>query len=251
MTGRRSRSSPSTGAAARDEGKTGGHDIGDELPRPHRGRYGTERDGLAPERERRPDLMSTKHLLRRALLLPLLAFLAIGCVTDESAYTDRVATPRRSAGGAHGVGLFLAGASMSNHEAWLGRPVTHVGAYVAKTTWANFDRSSVKQWTGSGKQLVVGVPMLMLHEPGSLGAGARGAYDQHFRGLAQRLVREGEGNAILRVGWEFNGGWFPWRADRDPKAFAAYWRRIVTTMRSVPGAQGLRFDWNPGAGPQF
>jgi hypothetical protein len=195
--------------------------------------------------------MSTKHLLRRALLLPLLAFLAIGCVTDESAYTDRVATPRRAAQGAQDLGVFLAGASVTNYESWLGRPVETVGAYVAKTTWNNFDRSSVKQWTGSGKQLVVGVPMLMINEPGSLAAGARGAYDGHFRGLAARLVREGQPNAILRVGWEFNGGWFPWRADRDPKAFAAYWRRIVTTMRSVPGAQGLRFDWNPGAGPQF
>jgi hypothetical protein len=195
--------------------------------------------------------MPTKHLLRRALLLPLLAFLVIGCVTDESAYVDRVGTPRRAAQGAHGVGVFLAGASITNHEAWLGRPMTHVGAYVAKTTWNNFDRSSFKHWTGSGKQLVVGVPMLMLQERGSLAAGASGAYDDHFRRLAERLVREGHPTAILRVGWEFNGGWFPWRADRDPKAFAAYWRRIVTAMRSVPGAQRLRFDWNPGHGPRF
>jgi hypothetical protein len=195
--------------------------------------------------------MSTQNLLRRALLLPLLAFLVIGCVTDESAYVDRAVTPRRSTPGAHGVGVFLAGASVTNHEAWLGRRVTHVGGYVAKTTWANFDRSSFKQWTGSGKQLVAGVPMLMLNERGSLAAGAAGAYDAHFRGLAARLVREGHANAILRLGWEFNGGWYPWRADRDPKAFATYWRRIVTTMRGVPGASGLRFDWNPGHGPAF
>lgn len=195
--------------------------------------------------------MSTKNLLRRALLLPLLVFLVIGCVTDESAYVDRATTSRRAPSGAHGVGVVLAGASVTNHEAWLGRRVTHVGDYVAMTTWANFDRSSFEQWTGSGKQLVAGVPMLMLNERGSLAQGAAGAYDAHFRQLAARLVREGHPNAILRLGWEFNGGWYPWRADRDPKAFATYWRRIVTTMRSVPGASGLRFDWNPGHGPGF
>ncbi len=194
--------------------------------------------------------MSFTHLLRRALLLPLLALLVIGCVTDESAYVDRVATPLRAPQGARGIGVFLAGASVSSYEGWLGRRVSHVGAYAAKTTWANFDRSSFRQWTGSGKQLVIGVPMLMLQEPGSLGAGANGAYDDHFRRFARRLAAEGHGNAILRLGWEFNGDWYPWRSDRDPKAFTAYWRRIVDVMRSVPGTN-LRFNWNPGAGSGF
>jgi hypothetical protein len=195
--------------------------------------------------------MHVPSLLRRALVLPLLVLLVVGCVTDDGQYVDRVASPRTPVRGAQGVGVFLAGASITDHEAWLGRSMSHVGAYAAKTTWANFDRSSFKQWTGSGKELVVGVPMLMVNEPGTLAQGASGRYDVHFRRLAERLVREGHPTAILRVGWEFNGGWFPWRADRDPKAFASYWRRIVTTMRSVPGAQGLRFDWNPGHGPRF
>jgi Glycosyl hydrolase family 26 len=195
--------------------------------------------------------MSTTHLFRRALLLPLLALLVIGCVTDESAYVDRVSTPRRAAQGARGVGVFLGGASMSNYEGWLGRRVSHVGAYASQQSWTAFDRSSWRHWTGSGKQLVLGVPMLVRSPSGSLARGAGGAYDDHFRRLAHRLVAEGHSRAILRLGWEFNGDWFPWRSDRDPKAFAAYWRRIVTTMRAVPGAAGLRFDWNPGHGPRF
>jgi hypothetical protein len=195
--------------------------------------------------------MNVPSLLRRAVLLPVLALLVIGCVGDDGQYVDPVATPRSPDAGARGLGVFLAGASVTEHEAWLGRSVSHVGAYAAKTTWENFDRSSFKQWTGSGKQVVVGVPMLMVDEPGTLAQGASGQYDAHFRRLAERLVREGHPTAVLRLGWEFNGGWYPWRADRDPKAFAAYWRRIVTTMRSVPGAQDLRFDWNPGHGPRF
>jgi hypothetical protein len=195
--------------------------------------------------------MTIKHLLRRALLLPLLAFLAIGCVTDESAYVDRASTPRRAAQGAGGLGVFLGGTSLQDYESWLGQPVSHVGAYASQQSWTAFDRSSWGQYKGSGKQLVVGVPMLVRSPAGSLRQGAAGAYDGHFRALASRLVANGQPRAILRLGWEFNGDWSLWRADRDPKAFAAYWRRIVDVMRAVPGAQELRFDWNPGHGPQF
>src|SRR3712207_9231456 len=116
--------------------------------------------------------MSFKHLLRRALLLPLLAFLVIGCVTDESAYVDRSSTPRRAAQGARGVGVFLGGASIREYEAWLGHPVTHVAGYAAGTTWANFERSSFRQWRGARKALVGGVPILMQEQPGSRSAGA-------------------------------------------------------------------------------
>jgi hypothetical protein len=195
--------------------------------------------------------MNVPSALRRALLLPLLALVAIGCVTDESSFVDSVAVPRTAGQGERGVGVFLGGTSLSAHEAWLGHPVTHVGAYAAKTTWDNFDRSSWGHYAGSGKQLVIGIPMLMLNQPGSLAQGAAGAYDTHFRLLAGRLVANGQPNAILRLGWEFNGDWYPWRADRDPKAFASYWRRIVNVMRAVPGARGLRFDWNPGHGPRY
>ena len=57
------------------------------------------------------------------------------------------------------------------------------------------------------------------------------------------MVHYGQGNAILRLGWEFNGDWYIWSAASDPSAFAAYWRQIVTTMRSVRGARKLQFDW--------
>ena len=40
---------------------------------------------------------------------------------------------------------------------------------------------------------------------------------------------------IIRPGWEFNGGWFPWAANGQAAAFIGYWQQIVNTMRSVPG----------------
>lgn len=102
-------------------------------------------------------------------------------------------------------------------------------------------------WDGSGPKTGTnaGIPV-------SLEKGAEGAYNEHFKKLAGNLVKYGLGDSILRPGWEFNGGWMPWRVTSAEKAeaFAGYWRQIVQTMRSVPGAEKLHFCWNPNIGQQ-
>ena len=57
---------------------------------------------------------------------------------------------------------------------------------------------------------------------------------------------------MLRLGWEFTGNWYPWQVTNatDAANFAAYFRNIVTSMRSVPG-QSFKFVWNPNAGNSF
>jgi beta-mannanase len=83
---------------------------------------------------------------------------------------------------------------------------------------------------------------------GNLAAGASGRYNGYFTKLADRLVARGESTAYLRLGWEFDGNWFPWQA-QSPAAeaeYASYFRQIVTSMRSVPGA-AFKFVWNPDA----
>ena len=52
---------------------------------------------------------------------------------------------------------------------------------------------------------------------------------------------------MLRLGWEFNGPWYPWSLSStnsadSPREFIAYWQHIVTLMRAI--APGLQFDWN-------
>jgi hypothetical protein len=98
-------------------------------------------------------------------------------------------------------------------------------------------------WNGSGPTEGIGA-----HKPVSLEEGATGAYNDHYKKLAENLVKNNLGNSILRLGVEFNGGWFAWRVQGEKKAaaFAGYWRQIVDTMRAVPGAEKLQFDWNPG-----
>jgi len=113
-------------------------------------------------------------------------------------------------------------------------------------------------WKSSGLTLSLGVPIIPTtssgQPEGTLAAGASGSYNSYFTKLATKLVAFGESNAYLRLGWEFDGSWYPWHAQGVSAGaeFASYFRQIVTSMRSVPGAS-FRFVWNPDAsafGPQ-
>ncbi len=103
------------------------------------------------------------------------------------------------------------------------------------------------EWAGKPYRLVLGVAMLPEEEEASLEEGATGAYDEYYVGLAELLVDSGLEDTIIRLGWEFNIGGFPWTPD-EAEVFNAYWRSVVEAMRSVPG-QELEFDWNVNNGP--
>ena len=134
-------------------------------------------------------------------------------------------------------------------ESWLGRDVGHVVDFLGGESWQAISDPSwwANGWAGTGYQVTYSVPIIP-DTGGTLQAGAAGSYNQHFVKLAQRLVAGGQADAIVRLGWEFNGDWYRWSAEDDPAAFAAYWRQIVDTMRGVPG-QRFAFEWNPNLGP--
>jgi hypothetical protein len=131
-------------------------------------------------------------------------------------------------------------------ERIVGRRVDGVVDFLDQDSWARFDSSArwiADCWSDTPYALVLSVPMLTREKTDTLRAGADGAYDAHFQELARVLIRAGHEDAVLRVGWEFDGDWYPWSASRDPQAFAPYYRRIVQTMRAVPGGR-FRFAWN-------
>ncbi len=107
-------------------------------------------------------------------------------------------------------------------------------------------------WSGTPYTLSLGVPIIPTNPSGvpegTLANGALGLYDNYFVALGKNLVAAGEGNAYLRLGWEFDGGWYAWSAT-TPTAeanFAEYFRQIVKSMRSIPGEE-FKFVWNPDA----
>lgn len=130
-------------------------------------------------------------------------------------------------------------------EQWRGRDVPLVVDYLGSRTWASMSEASWApyRWRGTDHHVVWSLPMLPSDEWASLRNGANGQYNHHFRSIAQDLVAGGHGSSTIRLGWENTGNWFPWSGTKDPAAYAAFWRQIVTTMRSVSGAR-FTFDFN-------
>ncbi|MFF3287963.1 glycoside hydrolase family 26 protein [Streptomyces sp. NPDC003023] len=146
---------------------------------------------------------------------------------------------------------------------WLGGTELRVGhTYLPGDRWSNIEGQVefLRPWAewrrgADDRMFVLNVPMLERNEarlPDSavralLRAGAEGSFDKHFRTLATRLVEVGATDTVIVLGWEMNGTTYTHRCAPDPEAWKAYWNRIVTAMRSVPG-QEFRFDFAPNRG---
>jgi Glycosyl hydrolase family 26 len=183
--------------------------------------------------------MKMMTLMRKLLLVTL----ALGCTNAAIAKTADVYVYR----GAGCTGRDR----MASFTRLLGRPARGVTEFTEQSDWSHMLTSvrwALGCWRGTPYRLSQSVPMLMAKDT-SLKQGAAGAYDRHFVALGKLLVEMGHSDAYLRIGWEFNGGWYPWAAAHDPDAFKAYFRRIVAALRTVPG-QKFRVVWNPAQGTQ-
>jgi hypothetical protein len=181
--------------------------------------------------------MSTALLLTRRMV-------GLGLVSGLAGAAPPPRTLLGTYGGAGCTGL----PEVERFQRWLGHPVGIVLDFLQKDSWSGMIGEA--SWIADcwkalpRRRLALGVPMLVDAAEPSLADGARGAFDDHFRDLATRLVASGYADAFLRIGWEFNGDWYRWSAKDDPANFARFWRRIAIAMRSVPGAR-FAFDWNP------
>ena len=137
---------------------------------------------------------------------------------------------------------------MQRFTDWLGRRPEAVLDFMTWSSLVEASAWSMNCWTQANvDQITYSLPMLPEDGSATLAQGAAGKFDDVFRNFARKLVQTGYPNAVIRIGWEFNGEWYAWAASKDPQAWIAYWRRIVDTMRAVPGAK-FKFDWCPGNG---
>lgn len=146
-------------------------------------------------------------------------------------------------------------AGVARFERWLGRRVKMRLDFLPGASWKEIEGSSwqLRRWGTSNGSLVLTIPIL----PGpwdrsynggvSLRRCSSGAYDKHWDRLAHNLVTHRLGDSTLRVGHEFNGRWYAWRAAGQEAAFAGCYRRVVRSMRAVRGSS-FRFTWNPALG---
>ncbi|OKK16775.1 hypothetical protein AMK16_23995 [Streptomyces sp. CB00455] len=146
---------------------------------------------------------------------------------------------------------------------WLGGRQIRVGhTYLPGDRWAGIEGNVgfLQDWADwrraeDERMFVLNVPM-QEHNEGRvpdhqvaqlIRAGAGGLYDRHFKRLAERLVELDVPDTVIVLGWEMNGSTYTHRCGPDPENWKAYWRRVVTTMRSVPG-QEFTFDFAPNRG---
>lgn len=175
-----------------------------------------------------------------------------GCIFAASLMgTSAVAAPQVFA--YEGAGCTGAGA-LPALEKMLGRKVDGVTDFVARDNWADAQQEmswALGCWKGKGYKLQLAVPMVTndLDGPTALASGSTGGYNAQFTQMAKTLVANGFADAYIRIGWEFNGGWFKWAASSSPTKWKAYYRQIVGAMRAVNGAN-FKFVWNPNIGSQ-
>jgi hypothetical protein len=68
-----------------------------------------------------------------------------------------------------------------------------------------------------------------------------------YKGIGQALVGAGLHRAILRIGWEHTGTWYPWSSVGKETAFRDRYKDAVNGARSAAGQEFL-FDWNHAGG---
>lgn len=180
-------------------------------------------------------------------LLSAVATLLIGLASAGPAAASSGSLGVYEGGGAVAATTAFAG--------WLGNPVNKAVDYVDQE--AGWDGIARPLWlldtwgpwvrAGGDRRLVLAVPMLPSSAWGQLRAGASGYFDEPFLALARNMVYRGLGNSVIRLGWEANTWAHPWAAEGDPASYKQFFRRIVSVMRSVPGA-GFSFDWTANSG---
>ena len=135
--------------------------------------------------------------------------------------------------------------SLAGMEQWLGRKVDYALVFLNQSSWSGFDSSvqwTLDQWPQHEK-LLISVPLIPSGD--TLHNAATGADDQHYIQAAQKIAAY-DPNAIIRIGWEMNGDWYPWSAASDPQGYIDAYRHAVDAFRSV--SPNFTFVWSPNIG---
>jgi len=197
-----------------------------------------------------------KHIITMLMFVAVVAIASVGRAEDVASKEPFMGV---YAWGQPGI----ARGYLDQFSDWLNRPAVWAVEFQPTDTWDNIEGAvwqlrPWREWVHAkpGRRLVLSVVLLPSGANGpakgidkgipvSLDEGAKGTYNAHFRRLAENLVKYELQDSVLRLGWEFNGGWYTYRAVKKESEFVEYWRQIVKTMREVPGAEKLTFCWNP------
>ena len=176
--------------------------------------------------------------------LTLTAVFAWGASASTPSVKNRSGMPWAS-------GVYLPNATPASVAAfgtWRGAPVDVATVWPNRNSWNDIVNPAwlYKGWRGAPEKVAFTEAMLPEGVRGvSIQACAAGSYNSHWRQFGTNISAYGLGNSIIRLGWEFNGNWYIWRAS-DPASWVKCWRQIVTSARAT--APGLQWDWNVNRG---
>jgi hypothetical protein len=143
-------------------------------------------------------------------------------------------------------------AAVEEFSEWAGPPpTTHISSFVPPGRDGTRGFRQIDGWIedvlplveGSTRRLVVSLPLVPAGS--TLASVKEGDGHRRLTKLASALRASGHGRAVIRLGWESNGSWFPrWYAGEggDPVGYRRAFRAVVRTLRAA--APGLRFEWN-------
>jgi hypothetical protein len=131
---------------------------------------------------------------------------------------------------------------------WRGRPMDLITTWSPRQTWADVTSPTwlYQRWANTPYTKVFGVAPIPENDGATMAGCANGDYNDHWTQFADLTKASGlASSSIIRLGWEFNGDWYAWKAT-DPNTFAACWRQIYTTVEAI--APELRWDWSVNRG---
>lgn len=158
-----------------------------------------------------------------------------------------------------GVGVSTGGgiiARVGHFESWLGRRVDVIGDFFPNNTWDGWSNSGwlFGAYKNDQDRLVLAIQMLpdARNVPGvSNAAGAAGNYDSYWISLRNLIISKNMTNITIRLGHEFNGDWYSWKAgttSTDNESYKKYYRRIVGILRGTDGKTHFKFNWTGAVG---
>jgi hypothetical protein len=203
----------------------------------------------------------------------IVAFTVAACGSPSGSPSAKATTSW--SGGANGSGSSTNAAGLGLYDGkfgpsgietaakWLGGSgsIKYAEDFMDATSWSNISNPwQLSNWKGNPYTMVWGIPMLPCGGPSTqcqanvsdYNEVASGGADSYFKTLAKNLVSNGFGSSYIRLGWEFNGSEMGWAVCNGEgsglnswaKDFVPAFRNIVTSMRSVSGAD-FKFIWNP------
>lgn len=132
---------------------------------------------------------------------------------------------------------------------WRGRPLD-IYTMFTPFTWEGV--LELPRWATTRRlaalpgRLSIGLSMLSSSQRWNFTPCVTGQNDAYIRAFVRGLVAIGAGDAILRVGWEMNGGSFHWSLGRIPQSIPQYRQcfiRMATIIRSE--APNMLIEWPP------